>query len=96
MRVQERLYFTEDECEVVNEHDRRGRRLLAKRGDEIPDELAIKYGLMPAAVVKSAKKPENKAMPAPPDKMVEEVPDKAEGIVAQPETRRTKKTEKAE
>jgi len=46
MRAKERLYLTEDRSEVVNENDRRGRFLFCKRGDEIPDELARKYGLL--------------------------------------------------
>lgn len=54
MRVTERLYLTEDQSQVVSETDRRGRHLFAKKGTEIPDELARKYGLLPSKPVKGA------------------------------------------
>lgn len=48
MRSKERYYET-DTGEIVNENDRRGRRLVYKPGDEIPDKIAIKFGLMVSA-----------------------------------------------
>lgn len=46
MRVTERLYLTAD-GRVVPDTDRTGRLLFAKKGAEIPDELARQYGLLP-------------------------------------------------
>jgi len=48
LRSKERYYET-DTGEIVNENDRRGRRLVYKPGDEIPDKIAIKFGLMVSA-----------------------------------------------
>jgi len=58
LRAKERLYITDDD-RLVNENDRSGRRLFYKPGDEIPDSIARKYGLLPVEK-KAELKPEVK------------------------------------
>lgn len=46
MRMWERFYLTDNDL-LVPEHDTRGRKLFCKPGDDIPDDVAEKYGLLP-------------------------------------------------
>lgn len=45
MRMKERLYLVEDRSKAVYSDDRRGRHLLCKKGAELDNEVAKKYGL---------------------------------------------------
>jgi len=56
MRMRERLYLTEDRSKVVSEDDRRGRHLLCKKGAELDDKVAARYGLIDGAFSKEAAK----------------------------------------
>lgn len=54
MRATQRLYLTWDRKRVVYESNPDGRYLFCKPGDEIPDEEARKYGLLPVMASASA------------------------------------------
>ena len=87
MRMTERLYLTRDKTRVVTENVREGRFNFCKPGDDIPDSLAIQYGLMddPAAKVtvvqesagvKAEAKAEVKKAKKAPNKKTEKAPNK--------------------
>ena len=46
MHMKERLYLTEDRSKAVYSSDRRGRHLLCKKGAELDNAEAKKYGIV--------------------------------------------------
>ena len=66
-KATERLYVNADRTKIVPEHSSEAAFLLAAEGKELPDDVAERYGLTKRSA-KSAPKPEDKAMPEPPNK----------------------------
>ena len=60
MFMRERLYLIEDRSKAVYSSDRRGRHLLCKKGSELDDKEAVKYGLVDGRL--SALKPVEKPL----------------------------------
>ena len=62
------LALTADKKKVVEAKSKEARYFFAEKGQEIPDALAKKYGLM--KIEKSKEKSEDKSMDKPEDKSV--------------------------
>jgi hypothetical protein len=67
MIVKERLYLTADRKHVVKGGDHKAAYLLAAKGQELPDKLAMQYGLIGG---KQKKKPADKQIKMPENKEV--------------------------
>lgn len=56
MEAKERLYLTEDREKLVKEGDSKGAFLYAAPGDEIPDDVAGRFGLVDGVLPEKGKK----------------------------------------
>lgn len=75
MKATKNLALTADKSEVVDAKDKRARYLFAEKGQEIPDALARKYGLLndepeEDVEVKAQPKPEDKSRGKPETKPI--------------------------
>jgi hypothetical protein len=65
---QKRLYLTSDRSRVVEENDPDAAFLLVGSGCELPDLVALKYGIIVVQEEKAVEAPsENKAIQFPPE-----------------------------
>jgi hypothetical protein len=71
MRMKERLYLTEDRSRAVKEEDRSGRHLLCKKGAELDDKVAARYGIVDGALPLGDKKSEAEEIVIPEVRRVE-------------------------
>jgi len=96
MRSKERLYWTEDKKRIVNENAREGRFLAFKVGDEIPEIIAKKYGLLDEKkepvkeLLKIDLKKENPPEASPPLKQAEQ----PENKMSKPSAKKADKNKK--
>ena len=81
MKMKERLYLTEDRSRAVVEEDRAGRYLLCKKGAELDDKVAAKYGIVDGVLKTNSGRSFEKAFPP-------------KEIILEPEVKRTKSKSK--
>lgn len=86
MFMRERLYLIEDRSKAVYSSDRRGRHLLCKKGSELDDKEAEKYGLVDGRL--SALKPAEE--PLSKEKVYGKAKAKAKSKIIEPQAKRSK------